>query len=63
MVLQPHSHAFHVFDSCGNLLCDFSQCLTLKVVIDFSHSMNTCEPNMRFRLIEGFLDSFSYGLG
>jgi hypothetical protein len=29
----------------------------------FSHSMNTREPNMRFRLIDGFLDSFSCGLG
>jgi hypothetical protein len=25
--------------------------------------MNTCEPNMRFHLIDGFLDSFSCGLG
>jgi hypothetical protein len=25
--------------------------------------MNACEHNMRFRLIDGFLDSFSYGLG
>jgi hypothetical protein len=29
----------------------------------FSHSMNTHEPNMRFCLINGFLDSFSYRLG
>jgi hypothetical protein len=29
----------------------------------FSHSMNTCKPNMRFLLIDGFLDSFSCGLG
>jgi hypothetical protein len=29
----------------------------------FSHSKNTREPNMRFRLTDGFLDSFSYGLG
>jgi hypothetical protein len=28
----------------------------------FSHSMNTHEPNMRFRLIDGFLDSLSCGL-
>jgi hypothetical protein len=25
--------------------------------------MNTCEPNMRFHFIDGFLDSFSCGLG
>jgi hypothetical protein len=29
----------------------------------FSHSLNTHEPNMRFRLIDGFLDSLSCGLG
>jgi hypothetical protein len=29
----------------------------------FSRSMNTCEPNMRFCLIDGFLDSLSSGLG
>jgi hypothetical protein len=29
----------------------------------FSHSMNTYELNMRFLLIDGFLDSFSCGLG
>jgi hypothetical protein len=29
----------------------------------FSHSMNTHEPNMRFLLIDGFIDSFSCGLG
>jgi hypothetical protein len=29
----------------------------------FSHSMNTHEPNMRFHLIDGFLDFFSCGLG
>jgi hypothetical protein len=29
----------------------------------FSHSMNIHEPNMRFCLIDGFLDSFSCGLG
>jgi hypothetical protein len=29
----------------------------------FSHSLNTCEPNMRFCLIDGFLDSFSCRLG
>jgi hypothetical protein len=29
----------------------------------FSHSMNTHEPNMRFYLIGGLLDSFSCGLG
>jgi hypothetical protein len=63
MVLQPHSHAFHVFNSCGNFLCDFSQCLTHYVGTTFSHSMNTCEPNMRFHLIDGFLDSLSCGLG
>jgi hypothetical protein len=33
------------------------------VVIAFSYSMNTCEPNMRFHLIDGFLDSWSCGLG
>jgi hypothetical protein len=27
------------------------------------HSMNTREPNMRFHLIDGFLNSFSCGLG
>jgi hypothetical protein len=63
MVLQPHSHAFHVFNSCGNFLCDFSRCLTHYVGTAFSHSMNTCEPNMRFDLIDGFLDSLSCGLG
>jgi hypothetical protein len=26
---------FHVFDSCGNLVCDFSQWLTHLMVIDF----------------------------
>jgi hypothetical protein len=40
---------FSVFDS----LSDHS----------FSHSMNTREPNMRFCLIDGLLDSFSCGLG
>jgi hypothetical protein len=30
---------------------------------NFSHSMNTREPNMRFHLFDGFLDSFSCGLG
>jgi hypothetical protein len=29
----------------------------------FSRSMNICEPNMRFRLIDEFLDSLSCGLG
>jgi hypothetical protein len=29
----------------------------------FSHSMSTHEHNMRFLLIDGFLDSFSCGLG
>jgi hypothetical protein len=29
----------------------------------FSHSMNTREPNMRFHLFDGFLDSLSCGLG
>jgi hypothetical protein len=29
----------------------------------FSHSMNTREPNMRSLFIDGFLDSFSCGLG
>jgi hypothetical protein len=28
----------------------------------FSHNMNTHEPNMRFHLLDGFLDSLSYGL-
>jgi hypothetical protein len=51
MVLQPRSHAFCVFDSCGNLVCSFS------------HSMNTHESNMRFHLFDGFLDSFLSGLG
>jgi hypothetical protein len=50
MVLQPHSYAFHVFDSCGILVCGFS------------HSMNTCEPNMRFHLFDGLLDYFSCGM-
>jgi hypothetical protein len=40
---------FSVFDS----LSDHS----------FSHSMNTHEPNMRFHLFDGFLDSLSCGLG
>jgi hypothetical protein len=30
---------------------------------NFSHSMNTREPNMRFHLIDGSLDSFSCVLG
>jgi hypothetical protein len=30
---------------------------------NFSHSMNTHEPNMRFRLLNGFFDSLSCGLG
>jgi hypothetical protein len=63
MVLQPYSHAFRVFDSCGNLLCVFTQCLTHEVVITFSHSMNTRESNISFCLFDGFLDSFSCGLG
>jgi hypothetical protein len=29
----------------------------------FSHSMNTHESNLRFHLIDGFLDSLSCGLG
>jgi hypothetical protein len=29
---------------------------------NFSHSMNTHEPNMRFHLFDRFLDSFSCGL-
>jgi hypothetical protein len=29
----------------------------------FSHSINTHEPNMRFHLIDGFIDTFSCGLG
>jgi hypothetical protein len=29
----------------------------------FSHSMNTHEPNMRFHLFYGFLDSLPCGLG
>jgi hypothetical protein len=33
VVLQPHSLAFRVFDSRGNLVCGFSQCLTHLVVI------------------------------
>jgi hypothetical protein len=55
MVLQPHSHAFRVFDSCGNLFCGFSQWLTHLVVIAFYHSMNTCELNMRFCFFMDFL--------
>jgi hypothetical protein len=35
MVLQPHSHALLVFDSCGILVCGFSQWLTHLVVIAF----------------------------
>jgi hypothetical protein len=63
MVLQPHFHAFRVLDSCEILVCDFSQRLThLVVIVFFSNSMNTCEPNMRFHLFDGFLDSLSYGL-
>jgi hypothetical protein len=61
MVFQPHSLAFRVFGSCGNLVCGFSKWLTHLVVIAFSHSMNTCELNMRFHLFYGFLDSLSCG--
>jgi hypothetical protein len=61
MVLQPHSHAFHVFDSCGILLRVF-----LSVFFhwghSFSHSMNTHEPQMRFLLSDEFLNSFSCGV-
>jgi hypothetical protein len=35
MVLQPHSHAFHVFDFYGILFHGFSQWLTHLVVIAF----------------------------
>jgi hypothetical protein len=35
MVLQPRSLAFRVFDSCGILVCGFSQCLTHVVVLAF----------------------------
>jgi hypothetical protein len=52
VVLQPHSHSFRVFDTCGNLICDFSKWLTHLVVIVFSHSMNTCELNMRFHFFD-----------
>jgi hypothetical protein len=58
IVIQSHSHALHVFHSCGILVCGFSQWLTHLVVIAFSHSMNTCELDMRFCLFDGFLDSF-----
>jgi hypothetical protein len=38
-------------------------CLTYVGGHSFSHSMNTHESNMRFHLFDGFIDSFSYGLG
>jgi hypothetical protein len=63
MVLQPLSHAFCVFDSCGNLVCGFFSVLGSFSDHSFSHSMNTHELNMRFHLFDQFLDSFSCGLG
>jgi hypothetical protein len=38
-------------------------CLTCIGGHSFSHSMNTHESNMRFHLFDGFIDSFSCGLG
>jgi hypothetical protein len=38
-------------------------CLTYVGGHSFSHSMNTHELNMRFHLFDGFIDSFSCGLG
>jgi hypothetical protein len=63
MVLQPHSHAFRVFDSCGISVCGFFTVVDSFGGHSFSHNMNTHEPNMRFHLFYGFLDSLSCGLG
>jgi hypothetical protein len=38
-------------------------CLTCVGSHGFSHSINTHESNMIFHLFDGFIDSFSCGLG
>jgi hypothetical protein len=62
MVLQPHSHVFRVFDSCGNLVCDFSQWLTHLVVIAFLIAWTLMSPIWDFTLLMDPLTPFSCGL-
>jgi hypothetical protein len=59
MVLQSHPLAFVCLILVGFGLC-FSVCLTCVDGHNFSHSMNTHGPLVRF---DGLLDTFSCGLG
>jgi hypothetical protein len=54
------THLLSCVSFLWDLACGFSMCLPCVDGHSFSHSMITHEPFMRF---DGFLDSFSCGLG
>jgi hypothetical protein len=51
MVLQPHSHAFCVFDSCGILVCGISQIRNV-----FQADFSFAQSSLRCLLSQSFFE-------